>query len=56
MSKYKCTKCGDTLESKHRHDFVTCQCGNFVDGGDVYLRMGGTKEGSNPLDLVKVEE
>lgn len=35
----KCLKCGDTIESKHRHDYVTCSCGNVsVDGGHDYLR------------------
>lgn len=37
----KCLKCGDEIESKHRHDFVQCSCGNvFVDGGKDYLRRG----------------
>ena len=35
----KCLKCGDIIESKHRHDYVTCSCGNVsVDGGTDYLR------------------
>ena len=39
MSKARCKLCGDTVESKHRHDFVTCECGKmFLDGGDSYLR------------------
>lgn len=42
----RCKRCGVTLESKHRHDFVECVCGNFVDGGLAYLRRGG-----NPDDL-----
>jgi hypothetical protein len=30
------------MESKHRHDFVRCACGeSFLDGGDVYFRAGG---------------
>lgn len=34
-----CLKCGDEVESRHRHDFVTCSCGNIsVDGGKDYLR------------------
>lgn len=42
MSKAKCLDCEDILESKHRHDFVTCKCGNsFLDGGDDYFRGGG---------------
>lgn len=37
----RCKKCGTYLESKHRHDFVACPCGNFIDGGRDYLRYGG---------------
>lgn len=38
----RCTKCGDEIESTHRHDFVRCSCGGlFVDGGHAYLRRGG---------------
>jgi hypothetical protein len=30
----KCVHCGDIIESRHRHDFVTCSCGCCsVDGG-----------------------
>ena len=37
----QCLECGDIIESKHRHDFVSCSCGNiFVDGGLDYIRMG----------------
>lgn len=37
----RCTKCGDEIESKHRHDFRQCRCGSiFVDGGHDYLRRG----------------
>lgn len=37
----KCLRCDDEIESKHRHDFVSCSCGNvFVDGGLSYLRRG----------------
>ena len=35
----KCLKCGDKIVSKHRHDYVTCSCGNVsVDGGIDYCR------------------
>lgn len=35
----KCLVCGDIIESKHRHDYVTCGCGNVsVDGGTDYLK------------------
>ena len=38
----RCLKCGDVIESKHRHDFVWCKCGEiFVDGGLDYVRCGG---------------
>lgn len=40
-SIFKCKDCETLLHSKHRHDFVMCQCGNFVDGGTEYTRMGG---------------
>jgi len=36
----KCLECGETIESLHRHDFVSCGCGNLsVDGGLVYVRV-----------------
>ena len=35
----KCLLCGDIIESKHRHDYVTCKCGNLsVDGGKDYWK------------------
>lgn len=38
----RCRKCGDVIESQHRHDFVKCQCGAiFVDGGHEYWHYGG---------------
>ena len=41
----KCKKCGDVIESKHRHDFVWCKCGAVaVDGGREYLRRVGGLE------------
>jgi hypothetical protein len=42
MSRGQCLDCEDIIESKHRHDFVRCECGNsFLDGGDDYVRGGG---------------
>lgn len=36
-----CNICGEVIESKYRHDFVTCKCGACsVDGGHDYLRRG----------------
>lgn len=47
-NKAKCFLCGDIIESKYRHDFVTCSCGKLsVDGGKDYLkRCGDLSEGS----------
>jgi hypothetical protein len=37
----QCLECNDIIESKYRHDFVQCSCGNiFVDGGTDYIRSG----------------
>ena len=38
-NRVKCLMCGDTIESRHRHDFVPCSCGNVaVDGGLDYIK------------------
>lgn len=36
----RCKKCLTVLESKHVHDFVSCPCGVFTDGGKDYCRRG----------------
>jgi hypothetical protein len=37
----QCKLCGDIIESKYTHDFVTCKCKKcFVDGGKEYVRYG----------------
>lgn len=52
----KCGKCGDEVESKHRHDFVSCKCGGiFVDGGKNYLRRG-TQDGAELIELAEFTE
>lgn len=44
-NKIRCKKCGDIIESKHRHDFVTCKCGAVsVDGDHDYLKRPGDYE------------
>lgn len=44
-NKAQCSKCGDIIESRYRHEFVSCSCGAiFVDGGTDYLRRGYKKE------------
>ena len=38
----KCALCKDVIESRSRHDFVTCGCGSIsVDGGADYKRRVG---------------
>ena len=38
----ECLKCGDVIQSKHRHDFRWCKCKAIaVDGGDDYARFLG---------------
>lgn len=40
----ECVFCGDYIQSKHRHDYVSCKCGLIaVDGGVDYLRRTGNK-------------
>ena len=41
VNKCQCAVCLDIIESKHRHDFVSCKCGAiFTDGGKDYIRRG----------------
>lgn len=65
MKKYKiirnaarCRKCNDEIESKHRHDYVSCKCGTIaVDGGKDYLRRVGDFEVFEDLsETVEVED
>lgn len=44
-NRAKCRKCGDVIESKHRHDWVSCSCkAIYIDGGQSYWRAGGDPE------------
>ena len=44
-TKVKCLTCEAIIESKYRHDFVSCECEPHsktwiaVDGGDDYFKM-----------------
>ena len=38
VNKIECLTCGQVLESRHRHDFASCECGTFTDGGTEYSR------------------
>ncbi len=45
VNKIRCNKCGDEIESTHRHHYIECSCGAvFTDGGHDYLRRGGQRE------------
>ena len=49
----QCARCGTVIESRHRHDFVSCPCGAiFVDGGRDYIRHGWQEDG----DLISLVE
>ncbi len=44
-NKIRCKKCGEIIESVHRHDFKYCSCRSVaVDGGKDYLRRLGNRE------------
>ncbi len=51
VNKAQCRLCKDIIVSTHRHDFVSCKCGEiFVDGGLDYLRRGA-KDLNNIVEL-----
>lgn len=53
----KCLICGDIIESVHRHDYVTCSCGNLsVDGGKDYLKRCFVKGQETYKELSTSEE
>ncbi len=40
--KIKCLLCGDIIESKYRHNLVSCKCEScYIDGGNDYYHFGG---------------
>lgn len=52
----KCKSCGDVIESKHRHDFQACKCGDiFIDGGKDYIRFGwpGDKSPDECIEFIE---
>ena len=41
-NKWKCLYCGDVIESKHQHHFISCKCGKMsIDGGTSYIILIG---------------
>lgn len=48
----KCLNCNEVLESKHRHDFVMCSCGNLaVDGGRDYIKRSVGEHGRKEMSV-----
>ena len=55
VNKAQCKLCGDIIESKHRHDFVWCKCGEIaVDGGKDYAKRCANSL-SNIIELSEYE-
>lgn len=54
-NRARCQRCDTVLESKHRHDFQSCSCGNFVDGGTSCVRRG-IREGGQFAELLDMSE
>lgn len=53
----RCTRCGDIIESKSVHDYVTCSCGSIsVDGGTCYLKRSFMYSPEDIEELSIVEE
>lgn len=53
----RCNHCGEVIESKYRHDYVTCKCRCCsVDGGHDYLRRGFKTSQSDYTELSQWEE
>lgn len=53
----RCHLCGEIIESRYRHDFVYCKCGNIaVDGGKEYLRRVGLGVANKTYDDLSVTE
>ena len=60
-NRIKCKRCGDIIESTHRHDFKWCSCGQCaVDGGYDYLKRSyagkSPEESYEELSETKGEE
>ena len=53
----KCNHCGDVIESKYTHNYVTCSCGSVsVDGGKAYLRRSFKNSYNDYTELSEVKE
>jgi hypothetical protein len=56
-NKVKCKQCEDIIESKHRHDFVSCKCGKiYIDGGLDYQRLGYEGKYEDAIENLCIEQ
>lgn len=52
-NRVKCKLCGDIIESKRRHDYVTCSCGEIsIDGGNDYMHA----RFNNPENFICIDD
>lgn len=54
-NQIQCRSCGEIIESKSKHDFVTCSCCKCsVDGGHEHLRrLAESKESYIELSILE---
>lgn len=55
-NSFHCKECGMDVESRSQHDFQTCECGNFTDGGHWYVRQGGKPEDMENTSIYEEEQ
>ena len=57
-NRIQCKHCGEIIESKHIHEFVTCKCDTCsVDGGHYHLsRSYQNSPEEDFIELSEVEE
>ena len=52
----RCLACLQVVESKHQHDFRTCECGALsVDGGKAYIRRAWSGKAGYE-DMIEYED
>lgn len=57
LNKAMCDNCHEVIKSKHRHDFVSCSCGNLsVDGGMDYCKRNFGEHGYTELSMYANED
>ena len=56
VNRIRCRVCGDIIESRYTHEFVTCSCGRVsVDGGHEYLRRV-CRDGPKDIEELSITE